>query len=136
MQQFDYINLGDGLPLAPIIETKITPPDWKNNNKQYQIMSFLDTGSDCTLIPLEIISILQLSIIDTSVKVNGIGGSQVDGYACYINIWLGEKCVKAVKVYGCVSKSIEGRILIGRDVLNQCCIEFDGLNCQLTIKNQ
>ncbi len=135
MQQFDYINLGDGLPLAPMIDIKITPPDWMNNNEHCQIISFLDTGSDCTLIPLEIISILQLSIIDTSVQVTGIGGSQINGYPCYTNIWLGEKCVQAVKVYGCESERIEGRVLIGRDVLNQCCIEFDGINCQLTIKN-
>jgi hypothetical protein len=135
VQQFDYINLGDGLPLAPIIDVKITPPNWMDNSRQYQIISFLDTGSDCTLISLEIISILQLSIIDTSVQVNGIGGSQLNGYPCYINIWLGEKCVQAVKVYGCESERIEGRVLIGRDILNQCCIEFDGINCQLIIKN-
>ena len=100
---------------------------------KYQIEAFLDTGSDCTLIPLEIISSLELSIVDTSVEITGVAGGRVDGYACYANIWLGKKCIQAVRVYGCVSKSLENRVLIGRDVLNQCCIEFDGINSRLTI---
>jgi Retroviral aspartyl protease len=135
VQQFDYVNVGDGLPSAPIISIKVTPPDWLNKTRKYQIEAFLDTGSDCTLIPLEIISSLELSIVDTSVEITGVAGGRVDGYACYANIWLGEKCVRAVRVYGCISKSLENRVLIGRDVLNQCCIEFDGVNSRLTIRD-
>jgi hypothetical protein len=48
---------------------------------------------------------------------------------------LGEKCIQAVRVYGCISESLENRVLIGRDVLNQCCIEFDGINAQLIIRD-
>jgi hypothetical protein len=33
VQQFNYINLGDGLPLAPMIDIKITPPDWMSKNE-------------------------------------------------------------------------------------------------------
>lgn len=133
MQQFDYVNVGNGLPKAPIIEIEVTPPDWLDKIGKYQTEAFLDTGSGCTLIPLEIISSLELSIVDTSVQITGVAGGRVDGYACYANIWLGEKCIQAVRVYGCVSKSLENRVLIGRDVLNQCCIEFDGINSRLTI---
>lgn len=97
MQQFDYINLGDGLPLAPMIDIKITPPDWMNNNEHCQIISFLDTGSDCTLIPLEIISILQLSIIDTSVQVTGIGGSQIT--LLYQHLARGEMCASSESLW-------------------------------------
>ena len=95
----------------------------------------MDTGSDCALIPLKIISKLGLSIVDTSVEIIGAAGGRVDGYACYANIWLGDKCIQAVKVYGCVSESLEDRVLIGRDVLNQCSIEFDGINAELIIRD-
>lgn len=133
MQRFDYVELGDGLPLAPIISVTVSPPDWLGQPGKYQSQAFLDTGSDCTLIPLEIISSLELSVVDTLVQITGVAGGRVEGYACYANIWLGDKCVRAVRVYGCVSESLEGRVLIGRDVLNQCSIEFDGINSRLTI---
>ena len=135
MQKFDYVNVGNGLPVAPIINIRVAPPDWLNKGGEYQIEAFLDTGSDCTLIPLEIISKLELSIVDTSVEITGVAGGRVDGYACYANIWLGEKCIQAVRVYGCISESLENRVLIDRDVLNQCCIEFDGINAQLIIRD-
>ena len=59
MQKFDYVNVGNGLPVAPIINIRVAPPDWLNKTGEYQIEAFLDTGSDCTLIPLEIISKLK-----------------------------------------------------------------------------
>jgi predicted aspartyl protease len=133
VQSFNYVNVGDGLPLAPIISIKVTAPEWLNKSGEYSIEAFLDTGSDCTLIPLEIISRLGLSIVDSYVEIIGVAGGRVDGYACFANIWLGEKCIRAVRIYGCVSKSLENRVLIGRDVLNQCWIEFDGVNSRLMI---
>jgi predicted aspartyl protease len=135
VQSFNYLNVGDGLPLAPIISIKITAPEWLNKSGECSIDAFLDTGSDCTLIPLEIISSLELSIVDSYVEITGVAGCRVNGYACYANIWLGEKCVRAVRVYGCESKSLENRVLIGRDVLNQCSVKFDGINSLLTIDN-
>ena len=133
MQSFNYVNVGNGKPLAPIIGIKITAPEWLDKSGEYSIDAFLDTGSDCTLIPLEIISSLDLSIVDSYVEITGVAGGRVDGYACYANIWLGEKCVRSDRVYGCESKSLENRVLIGRDVLNQCRVEFDGINSRLTI---
>ncbi len=133
MQSFNYVNVGDGLPLAPIINIKVAAPDWLDKSGEYSIEAFLDTGSDCTLIPLEIISSLELSVVDSYVEITGVAGGRVDGYACYANIWLGEKCVRAVRVYGCISKSLENRVLIGRDVLNQCYVEFDGINFRLNV---
>jgi hypothetical protein len=69
MITYPYRNLEEGLPPAPILPATITPPDWANHSTKYDIEAFLDTGSDCTLIPLEIISILQL-------RLTGIGGGQ------------------------------------------------------------
>ena len=135
MQSFDYVSVGDGLPLAPIIDVKIAPPTWLDKTGEYQTQAFLDTGSDCTLIPLEIISSLELQIVDTQVAITGVAGGRVDGYACYANIWLGKKSFQAVRVYGCISESLDNRVLIGRDVLNQCRIEFDGINSRLIIED-
>jgi hypothetical protein len=49
VQSFNYVNVGDGLPLAPIINIKVAAPDWLDKSGEYSIEAFLDTGSDCTL---------------------------------------------------------------------------------------
>jgi Retroviral aspartyl protease len=135
VQHYPYISLSKGLPPAPILPVIITPPDWASNSGLYEIEAFLDTGSDCTLIPLEIISVLQLLIVETDVPIGGVGGGQVNGIACYINVQLDEFVFKAIRAYGCPGGQLNQRVLIGRDVLNQCCIEFDGLSSQISIKS-
>lgn len=135
MQHYPFVSLGEGLPPAPILPVTITPPDWASNTGQYEMEAFLDAGSDCTLMPLEVLSVLQLRIVETDVSIAGVGGGQVNGIACYINIQLDAFVFKAIRAYGCPGEYINQRLLVGRDVLNQCCMEFDGLNAQVTIKS-
>jgi hypothetical protein len=94
---------------------------------------FLDTGSDFTLVPLEVLSILNLKILDRSVTIAGVGGSQLQGLLCYLNIIVGDSPIKAVRAYGCSWDGLQQRILIGRDVINRCWIELNGMNSTLTI---
>lgn len=131
MACYPYVNFAEGIPPAPILKASLQPPDWAESAKQYEIDAFLDTGSDCTLVPLEVLSVLELKIVQADVLIGGVGGGQVTGFACYINIMLAENCFKAVRVYGCQGDSLSQRILIGRDVLNQCCIQFDGPRLQV-----
>ncbi len=135
MLHYPYASLGGGLPPAPILPVTITPPDWVANTGQYDLEAFLDTGSDCTLIPLEVLATLQLRIVETDVPIAGVGGGQVKGIACYLNVKLGEFVFKAIRAYGCPGEQLSQRVLIGRDVLNQCCVEFDGPNSQTIIKS-
>ena len=60
--QYYYKELEPGIPPAPIIPIVITTPDWQDNANQVEIEAFLDTGSDCTLVPLSLISKLQLTV--------------------------------------------------------------------------
>jgi hypothetical protein len=133
VQRYPYVNLADDLPPAPILSVTIATPDWAIS-RTYETEAFLDTGSDCTLIPLEILSVLQLKIVQTAVEISGVGGGQVNGFACYLNVQMGESLFRAVRAYGCPGDQLHQRVLIGRDVLNQCCIEFDGLNLQFSIR--
>jgi hypothetical protein len=130
---YRYFNLEDGVPAAPIFPIIVTPPDWADSIKQYQIDGFLDTGSDCTLVPLEVLSVLNLKILDQSVAIAGVGGSQIQGLPCYLNIVVGDRPIRAVRAYGCSWDGLQQRVLIGRDVINQCCIELNGINSTLTI---
>jgi hypothetical protein len=60
MNSYPYLELAEGIPPAPIVPITITPPDWVDNSAQFELEAFLDTGSDCTLIPREVIATLQL----------------------------------------------------------------------------
>ena len=56
MSFYKYTILGKGeIPAAPILEIKILSLD-KNKLKTVDCLAFLDTGSDCTLIPLNFLA--------------------------------------------------------------------------------
>ena len=133
MPTYSYLNLEEGIPPAPIFPIIVTPPDWAESLLQSPLEGFLDTGSDCTLVPLEVLSILGLKIIDRPISIAGVGGSQFQGFPCYLNILIGDYSIQAVRAYGCGWDGLQQRVLIGRDVINRCRIELDGANSQLTI---
>jgi hypothetical protein len=123
---YSYLNLGEGIPAAPIFPIVVTPPDWVESIAQYPIDGFLDTGSDCTLVPLEVLSVLDLKILDRPITIAGVGGSRFQGFPCYLNIAIGDKSIQAIRAYGCSWDGLQQRVLIGRDVINRCYIELDG----------
>jgi Retroviral aspartyl protease len=130
MLEFSYTEIGDGLPPAPIVRAIIYPPEWEkqlNENLNYSCTAFLDTGSDCTLIPLEAVSVLNLTTFKANTQINGIGGGEMQGLGCYINISIGTRHFSAIRAYACHLKDLNGHSIIGRDVLNQCFVEFDGI---------
>jgi hypothetical protein len=126
--------LGGDLPPAPIFPAIVTPPDWADSVIRYPVEGFLDTGSDCTLVPLEIISLLELKIIKRSVSIAGVGGSTMVGFPCYLNIYIEDNPIKAIRAYGCSWEGLQHRILFGRDAMNMCTIHLDGKHSQLTIE--
>jgi hypothetical protein len=67
MSLFNYVDLGAGLPPAPIVSMSIYPPAWERQlteNLCYSCTAFLDTGSDCTLLPMANTSNLDDIIVD------------------------------------------------------------------------
>jgi Aspartyl protease len=130
MLEFSYIEIGAGLPPAPIVLATIHPPDWErqfNESPEYSCTAFLDTGSDCTLIPLEAIAALNLTTFKANAQIIGVGGGEMQGLGCYVNISIGTRHFSAIRSYACQLKDLNGHAIVGIDVLNQCFIEFDGI---------
>jgi hypothetical protein len=132
---YKYLNLGEGIPPAPIFPLIVTPPDWAESDLRSPMEGFLDTGSDCTLVPLEVLSILGLKIIDRPISITGVGGSQFQGFPCYLNILIKDFSIQAVRAYGCSWDGLGQRVLIGRDVINRCRIELDGIDRSLKFES-
>jgi predicted aspartyl protease len=132
--QYPYQPLEPGIPQAPIIPVKLTRPDWQIPLPSTTIDAFLDTGSDCTLVPLAVISTLQLQVSRSTAIIQGIGGEADQSIAAYLNLTIGDTTIRAVKIYGYSSDILGNQIILGRNILNQCCIEFDGIHQKITFK--
>jgi predicted aspartyl protease len=132
--QYPDQPLEPGLPEAPIIPVHLTRPDWQTPLLSTTIEAFLDTGSDCTLVPLAVISTLQLQVSRSTAIIQGIGSEADQSIAAYLNLTIGDTTIRAVKVYGYSGELLNSQIILGRNVLNQCCIEFDGIQQKITFK--
>jgi hypothetical protein len=76
MSVFNYVDLGTGLPPAPIVTLTIYPPEWERKSTEnicYSCTAFLDTGSDCTLLPEDAIAILSLTTFKANAQINRSG---------------------------------------------------------------
>ena len=136
MSLFSYVELGAGLPPAPIVTLTIYPPEWERKlaeNLCYSCTAFLDTGSDCTLLPQDAIAALNLTTFKANAQIVGVGGGQMQGLGCYVDLSIGTRHFSAIRAYACRLVDLNGHAIIGRDVLNQCLVEFDGLSGEVRL---
>jgi hypothetical protein len=129
MTHYPYTQISENLaiPPAPILPVMFTHPD-ASRQREYQVEGFLDTGSDCTLIPLEAVSVLQLPMLKTRESVTGVGGGNTIGYPCRVSLEFAGCLFIGVKVIACEARLLGGdrQMIMGRDILNLCCVKFDG----------
>jgi predicted aspartyl protease len=124
---YQVISTEPLVPPAPILRVSLFNPS-QEQNRLYGLDAFLDTGADCTLIPLEAVSVLRLAFLGGRVPVNGVGGATTRGFLCKTGIQLGELHLPEVKIVACEAAAIGARdqMIIGRDILNRFCVRFDG----------
>lgn len=120
-------STNDNIPPAPILQVTLFNPN-QNQERAYKLDAFLDTGADITLVPLEVISVLRLPLLGKKVSVVGVGGAVTVGFPCRADIQLGERRLSPPRIVGCDAAAIgmQSQMIIGRDILNQLCVKFDG----------
>ena len=52
-------------------------------------------------------------------EVVGVGGGQMQGLGCYVDLSIGTRHFSAIRAYACRLVDLNGHAIIGRDVLNQ-----------------
>ncbi len=124
---YQSVSEDPAVPLAPVLRATLINPIRKDD-RLYELDAFLDNGSDITLIPLEAVLVLQLPLLKTQVPVMGIGGGVTTGFLCRARLHFGDIRIPLLKVASCAAFSIgkPGQMIIGRDLLNQFCVRFDG----------
>lgn len=106
-------------PIAEIIVRNMT-----TGERVRQVRMLLDTGSDISLLPNSVVKSLEIeSLTNESFSLIGFDGNQIFAEVFYLQIvFLGKRFTGKY----CV---VDDRIrILGRDVLNQVSILFDGLN--------
>ena len=113
-------------PSIPLISVQI-----RQSESMALIVSqgVLNTGSDCTLVPLSIISQLQaVKLIrgrNTSV-IYGVGKQKILVVPDRVEISFNHRDFIKIKVYACPDSDTDGLIILGRNFLNRYSITFDG----------
>lgn len=129
MTQHPYIpSLGDEIPPYPGLKLTVGTPAWVNPQRRLEVDGFLDTGSDCTVISLELMSELGLEISRANRTIYGIGGGKLPGVSAYVTLSIDAHDLLSIKAYGGPSGLVGRGLVIGRDVLNLLYIELDGPN--------
>jgi predicted aspartyl protease len=134
---YQIISIDPNVPPAPILRVSLFNSVGSSGSQRlYELDALLDTGADCTLIPLEAVSVLQLPFLGHKFPVQGVGGAMTTGFLCQTGLWFGEIELPLLEILACEAIVVGGRdqMIIGRDILNRCCVKFDGKRQQFSFE--
>lgn len=103
-------------PPAPVVPVRISRPV---GEEAVMLTMLVDTGADCTLVPIAVVRQLGLPQIDI-IGLTGIGGAKQRTTVHAAAVEFGDLRVLA-RVVAFVDEAI-----LGRDVLNQALVMLDG----------
>ncbi|MEL7051219.1 MAG: hypothetical protein AAGM45_05490, partial [Cyanobacteria bacterium J06588_5] len=85
-----------------------------------------------TLIPIPQLQRVNACIIGNALSIP-VGGVLATAIPYVVGITFDQYHLPAVKVFGCSNNDINDTFLIGRDVMNQYRIEFNGPNLEFQV---
>jgi len=128
---YNYTFLSPEIPAIPLISVQLTTPG-QYRATQLECQAILDTGSDCTLVPIPLLVQVNAQIAGRSIRIP-VGGSLTIGIPYYVGLIFDSYTHPVIRVFGCPVDDIGEILLIGRDLMNQYRIEFNGSNLTFTI---
>lgn len=134
MFKFEYVKVTDKSSIL-VIDFYFSSPD--NPALVFcSNCSVLDTGSDVTVIPFSIASKLLLRSIKKleSFNINGFGKENV-GVPYRILASFDNQTYFSTKVYAIPDDTLNGEVIIGRNILNRYVATFNGPKLIITISN-
>ena len=131
MGTYPYTRLGSGIPAIPIVPVELATPGLAPL-RRLACQAILDTGSDCTLVPLPLLMRVNAQVADRSTKI-AVGGRLAVAIPHEVGISIDRHTQLVFRVFGCPVDDIGDLLLIGRDWMNLYHIEFKGPDLTFTI---
>jgi predicted aspartyl protease len=104
-------------PPAPVLPVRISGLD--EHDPAAMVRMLVDTGADCTLIPVKLARSLRLPVVDKA-EIQGVGAKPQAANVHAARVRLGSLRVLARVV------ALGDECLLGRDILNRVVLHFDG----------
>jgi predicted aspartyl protease len=114
-------------PPAPVLPVGIGGIDAGSPTTMLRML--VDTGADCTLIPVDVARALRLPLVD-KVEVRGVGAA-----ARPVSVHAAQVLIAGMRVVARLM-AFEDEALLGRDILNRLAIEIDGPGGWLTVEQR
>lgn len=128
---YRYTLVTPSIPPIPILPVQLCPPLAKQGLR-LTTSAILDTGSDCTLVPIPLLQRVQADIIGDAIRI------PVCGYIALaipyaVRLIFDQYDLPFFPVFGCSISELGEMPIIGRDLMNLYRIEFDGPQLEFTI---
>jgi hypothetical protein len=129
---YPYQDNVPGIPPIPILTLQLFTPN-KSKGLKIPCPAIIDTGADCSLLPLKLLMQAQAKPTQGAGRVPVCG---IEALAVPVEIGLvfGGFILPTFQLYGCSDDDIGDMGIIGRDLLNLYCVEFDGRSQTFSIK--
>ena len=119
-------------PPIPLIPVQLSVPNQSKSTKIVNCEAILDTGADATLVPLTFLVKLNLKPAGFYEEIF-FGDKKTIGIPYQVDFSFAQYNLSNFQVFGCPVDALGELIIVGRDLLNQYRIEFDGPNLKFTI---
>jgi hypothetical protein len=122
--QYAYQSISSEAPEIPILTVNLFLPG-DNRSPKISCISILDTGSDCTLLPITLLMQARARPTQGLRKIP-VCGIEVSAIPFFVGLTFGQYELPNIRIYGVGTEEIGTAGLIGRDILNQFKIDFNG----------
>jgi len=114
------------VPPAPVLPVRVARPN--AGEEGVALPMLVDTGADCTLVPIEVARQLQLPVVDF-ITVTGLGGARLtaDVHAASLDVGGAVTIVRVV--------ALPNEAILGRDALANLVVVLDGPARRLSIRS-
>ena len=130
MGTYSYTFVSTAIPSIPLISVTLKTPS--SNSVSIKCQSILDTGSDCTLVPIPLVALVKGKAKKGTARIP-FGGKITLAIPYEIGLVFDSYEYSSISVYACPVEEMGEMLIIGRDIMNHHHIEFNGRNLTFTI---
>ena len=131
MGTYSYTFVSTAIPPIPLISITLKSPR-SNSDPSVKCQGILDTGSDCTLVPIPLLAKVKGKAKKGSVRIP-FSGQMTLGIPYEVGLVFDSYEHSSFQVFGCSVEEIGELLIIGRDLMNHHRIEFNGQALTFTI---